>query len=326
MEALFNIVCFALSVAIVAVALCSVGRVSAVRKELAENEAGLLLRKARASAMGAVNQESRIEATELEGLAAKLADAGIHTSVRFWVAMRTGCGLVAALVCFALAAASTTQGGAVPGIVAGAIAFGACTAAFEKYVSIKTRKQTLLLEKQLAQMEMQLAENSRGGLPIARSVLSCADLAQEPLKGHLKRLYNEMTYSNCTLADGFSNMAKRTQSQDARLLANVIAVQQRTGSNLADALDFLHETISRRLEMRQSLQSSLAETKITRSIVSVMPWLIFALLAFAPLIKIDGFWEFYSTNPIGWCVLIGCVVVEALILALISRMSDLKLD
>lgn len=327
MDALFNIVCFSLSVAVIAAALCSFSRVSAVRKELAENEAQLLLRKARSAAASiGADTAVKVETAELTGLAAQLSDAGVHVSTKLWLGLRTGCGIAAGLACFVLASSSAQQGGYLPGALAGAIAYAACILGFKKYLAAKAKKQVLLFEKQLAQIEMQIAENSRGGLPITRSILSCVDLAQEPLKGHLKRLYNEMTYSNCTLADGFSNMAKRTHSQDAHLLANVIAVQQRTGSNLADALDFLHETISRRLEMRQSLQSSLAETKITRSIVSVMPWAIFALLAFAPLIKIDGFWEFYSSNPLGWAVLGGCALIEAAILVLISKMSDLKLD
>ncbi len=326
MDALFNIICFTLSVAVVAAALLSVSRISAARKELQENEAGLLLKKAQTSVADIDDRKTRIEAEELSRLAAQLADAGLHISARLWLATQLGCGLLAAVACFALATANQQHGNAASGLLVACAAFALCILAFKKYVKVKTRKQTLLLEKQLAQIELQIAENSRGGLPVTRSILSCADLAQEPLKGHLKRLYNEMAYSNCTLAEGFANMAARTRSTDAKLLADVIAVQQRTGSNLAEALDFLHETISRRLEMRQSLQSSLAETKITRSIVSVVPWAIFALLSFAPLIKIEGFWEFYSTNPIGWGVLLGCALIEAAILALISRMSDLELD
>ena len=78
--------------------------------------------------------------------------------------------------------------------------------------------------------------------------------------------------------------------------------------------------------MRQSLRSSLAETRITKNIVAATPWAIFALLAFCPGIKISGFWEFYSSNPLGWVVLACCAAAELGILLLIGRMSNLQLD
>ena len=326
MGALFNVTCFVLSIATVSATTCAVMRLSAVRKAAAENEAELLLKRARASSSNRNDDVAKPKAAEFTGIQAKLADAGMHISALSWRVMQLGAALAAFVLIFLLAMGSSSSSNLVfDTIVAVAAAFAAFIC-FERYLQTKSRKQRLLLEKQLAQIEMQIAENSRSGLPVSRSIVACSELSDEPLKGHLKRLHNEMTFSDCTLAEGFENMAKRTGSSDVKLLADVISIQEQTGSNLADALDFLHETIARRLEMRQSLQSALAETKITKTIVSITPWAIFALLAFAPLIRIEGFWEFYSTNPIGWGVLLTCIIAEAGILALISRMSNLELD
>lgn len=326
MDTLFNILCFVLSIAVVATGACAIARFAAIRKDEQENEAELLLRRARTNGGGDRKESSKIEAIEVTGTQARLSDAGLHISAALWRSMQLGASLTTLAIAFLLARASATSSNAVFDGIVGTVAALAVFIGFERYLQGRSRRQRLLLEKQLAQVEMQIAENSRSGLPVSRSIVACAELAQEPLKGHLKRLHNEMTFSDCTLAEGFENMAKRTGSADVKLLANVISIQERTGSNLADALDFLHETITRRQEMRQSLQSALAETKITKTIVSVTPWAIFFLLAFAPLIRIEGFWEFYSTNPIGWAVLLTCFVIEAGILALISKMSDLQLD
>ena len=268
---------------------------------------------------------AEIRSRELSGLEARLADAGLAVSPRAWRALQMGGALLAGGLAFAVSGGGSGGNPVAAGLVA-CTAFTAALLGSGRFLRSRARKQTLLLEKQLAQIELQIAENSRSGLSVARSVMVCAELADEPLKGHLRRLYNEISYSDTTLAEGFANMARRTGSEDVRLLAQVIEVQQQTGSNLAEALDFLHETISRRLEMRQSLRSSLAETRITKNIVAATPWAIFVLLAFCPGIKISGFWEFYSSNPLGWVVLACCAAAELGILLLIGRMSNLQLD
>lgn len=326
MSALFNIACFVLSTAVIATTACAVVRFSAIKKDEQENEAELLLKQARAKTPDPANTSQKVEAIELTGTQAKLADAGLHISAALWRFMQFGVSFAVFALVFLLVKTSSPNSNAVFDGIVGATAALAVLIGFARHLQNRSVRQRLLLERQLAQAEMQIAENSRSGLPVSRSIIACSELSQEPLKGHLKRLHNEMTFSDCTLAEGFENMAKRTGSADVKLLAEVIAIQEQTGSNLADALDFLHETIARRQEMRQSLQSALAETKITKTIVSATPWAIFILLAFAPLIRIEGFWEFYSTNPIGWAVLLACVFAEAGILALISKMSDLQLD
>ena len=325
MDALFNVICFTLSVAIIVAGALSVLQYARVRKHMEESEAALLFNQAQ-NGLGTSDTDAyKGQVKELTGLAAQLADAGVSLSPKIWRVMQIGCSIAAGLVVYLLGSTASNQGVGMC-IVLSVIACAGVMLGFRKFLESRAKRRMLLFEKQLAQIELQIAENSRSGLAISRSVMACSDLADEPLKGHLKRLYNEITYSDLTLAEGFTNMAKRTGSADARLLANVIAVQQQTGSNLADAMDFLNETISRRLEMRQTLRSALAETKITRTIVAITPWAIFALLAFVPLIKIEGFWEFYSTNPLGWAVLGACIVIEGIILVLISRMADLELD
>lgn len=325
MGALFNIVSFALAVALLCACIVFALRFLNIRKDLQENEARLLFRQVMSTGAEKEPRAAELRSRELSGLEARLADAGLALKPRAWRALQLGGAVSAAVVTFT-ACGGASSGTPGPSALVAAAAAGAVLLGSRSFLASRARKQTLLLEKQLSQIELQIAENSRSGLSISRSVMVCAELADEPLKGHLRRLYNEITYSDTTLAEGFENMAKRTGSADVRLLAQVVAVQQQTGSNLAEALDFLHETISRRLEMRQSLRSSLAETKITRNIVAATPWAIFLLLAFCPGIHIEGFWEFYSTNPLGWAVLACCAAAELAILLLISRMSNLKLD
>lgn len=325
MEILFRLVASLLAICIAAITVVYVLQLLSLRKSQDEGEDAILLKRAR----DAESKKSTMQGKIIRSAATdsdELAMAGLKLSKAEWLFLRIACSAVCGILAFAcIAEANKAPNSPLAAVLAAGIAMTVFYA-FKKFLDMRTEKQRLLLEQQLSRMEMQMAENSRSGLSVGRSVLACTELAEEPLKGHLQRLYNEITYSNITLAESFSNLAKRTGSNDAQTLAEVIGIQEKTGSNLADAMVFLHETISRRLEMRRTLRSSLAETKITKNIVAVTPWAIFLLLAFAPFIKINGFWEFYSANPLGWIVLGACSATEAGILLLISRISNLKLD
>lgn len=326
MDAAFKLLVALLSFGVLSVLAMGAWQLLCLRKNQDQGEGAQLLKQA-FNHTSSSNPTQTARAEELTGLALDLSDAGLHMSTRTWRLMQAGVSFVSGIATWFIACSASQQSsGGVVGSIASCSVTIVVFFAFKKLLKKQVEKRRLLLEKQLAHMEIHIAENSRVGLSASRSILACVELADEPLKGHLQRLYNEITYSNLTLGEGFMNMAKRTDSNDVRTLAEVISIQQQTGSNLADAMMVLHETISRRLEMRQTLKSSLAETKITRSIVAVTPWAIFALLAFAPVVKINGFWDFYSTNPLGWVVLGVCIVIEALILALIARLSNLKLD
>ena len=300
-------------------------RIIEANQALTANEGSLLLQKAMASADSPKDPSVELlPKAELKGLAKALAAAGINQSPTLWAFTALAGIAIPSLLCGLLVAPN--NGSPAAPVIVSLIVAACLAAALLGYLSSRTHKRAILLERQLAQAELQLAENSRGGLSINRSLLAVMEQSEEPLRGNLRRLYNEVTFSDCTLAEAFKNMADRTGSEDAQLLSSVIAVQQETGANLADALEFLNETITRRIEMRQTLRSSLAETKITRNIVAVVPWAIFLLLSFCPGIKMSGFWEFYTTNPLGWAVLGGCAVAEVLILLLMTRMASLKLD
>lgn len=288
-------------------------------------EADLLERAVKGG--GARARQGATAAGEVSELERRLSLARIGLSPARWRLIRCGACAGAFVVAY-LAGAVAGAPSAMAPVLLGVVCAVAVSVAFGAFLRGRMRRGVQLMERQLAQVELQLAENSRGGLSLGRSILACMEQADEPLRPQLARLYNEVTYADVSLADAFDHLAERTGSADARLLASVVRVQQQTGSSLADALSFLNETISRRIEMRQELSSSLAETKLTRNIVAVVPWGLFFLLSFGVFgaLRMNGFWEFYSTNPLGWAVLAGCAVVEAVILAVMGRMADLKLD
>ena len=242
---------------------------------------------------------------------ARLADAGLDVSPSAWNILRGG----SAALLFALGCAA--------GAPAAGLALACCAVAGAGlWLSSRRKHMEVQLERQVNQLEMQMAENSRAGLSVERSLRTCLEHADQPLKTHLERIVGELTYSNRTLSEAFAGFAERTSSPDVRMLSNVISVQQETGANLADTLDFLAETIAEKQRMRLTLRSRIAEMSLTKAMVALAPLVILAICC----LFIEGVADFYASNPLGWILLGGCAAGDAFGVALLNKMSDIPVD
>ena len=296
------------------------------------DEDALIMRRALAAAAGrdqaaedAARKVEVVDEDSLSEIELDLLQAGIADTKGEWLAKVYGSS---AAVFLAVAAAGALSG--VPmtaGLMLIAALAGCATAlAFKMYVAKRKERNALLLEKQVAELELQIAENARSGLTVTRSLLTCTQEAAEPLRRHLARVYNEVTYGDRSLSEAMRGMYARCGSEDVHMLAVSVSIHEQTGASLADALTFLHDGIDAKIRMRSYMRSSLAQTKLTRNIVAVVPWGLFLMLSFAPFLAIDGFWDFYTTNPLGWAVLAVCVAAEAALLKAMDRIGRVNMD
>ncbi len=240
-----------------------------------------------------------------------LNDAGLSLSVAAWTTIRAGGALAVLLTCLVLNAP-----------LAGMALAIALIAGTRFWLSGRCRKRSAELEAQVLQLQMQMAENSRAGLSVEKSLKTCLEHADQPIKDHLERLVNELTYSNRTLSEAFASFAQRTNSKDVAILSSIIAVQQETGANLADTLDFLCETIEEKQRMRLTLRSRIAEMSLTKAMVALAPLIIVGLCC----LLIEGVTAFYVENPLGWLLLGVCGGIDLLGVAILGKMSDIPID
>lgn len=299
---------------IVAVAVCAVltaREVIEANRAIGANQGAVLFEQnLEAIAAGKTAQDLLIQ-EELTGLEKKIADAGLNMTPRTFTMLRVGIP-AAALAVLGLAA----------GPIAGAVGALLGWVGFNSTIDRKTRRRTELMERQLCQAEMQIAENSRGGLSTERSIAVCIEQSDEPLRSQLARVHNEISYTDLTLADAFYNMAARTSSSDVHLLASVISVQQETGSNFADTMNFLAETIGKKMEMRRTLKSRISEMQLTKYVVAATPALVFVMCSFI----MDGFTEFYTANPIGYVIMGIAVALVFIGLRILGRLESVEID
>ncbi len=276
-----------------------------------ENQPAIIMERERKRRIeNAASDETAMDVSELKGLARTLAMAGINQTPGTFV-------IIVCAAAIGACAAGFTLGG-----IAGAFVAALATPVVAKLIlNRKERKRTELFEKQLTQAEMQIAENLRSGLSVARSLRTVSEQTKDPLKKQFEAVYNEITYSSTTLPQALSNMATRTANKDVELLATVIKVQDETGSDLSDSLEFLSDTLAKRTEMRNSVKVALSEIKMTIKIVACMP--AAALLVVCAFY--EGYSEFYQSTA-GLIMLAVCAVVEVIALAILGRMSNIKLD
>lgn len=311
----------------VALAVFFAGALAAAAKTAADlmpSEDAELLRRA-AESVSAEGPETGdpMEAEELSGLAADLVAAGYELSPGEWLTRQYG---FAALAAMAAAAVAGSAGSIAIAPVAAAAAALAVVVGFKSAIGRGKKKSAMKLEKQIANLELQMAENAKSGLTALSSLAACTEQAQQPLKRHLVRVYNQVTYGDMRLSEALREMAERAGSEDARLLAVSVAIHEQSGSSLADALTFLHDSVSEKLRMRDLLRSELSYTEFTKKLVAATPWVLFLALSFAPFLAMDGFWDFYSTNPIGWGILAVSAVAELGLIKLMDKMSDIDMD
>lgn len=303
-----------LFVIIIAVAICialTAREVIDTNRAIGANQGAVLFEQnLEAIAAGKTAQDLLIQ-EELTGLEKKIADAGMSMSPRSFNLLRFGIP-VAALIMLGAAA------GPIAGVVGALLGW----IVFNTTVARKTRRRTELMERQLCQAEMQIAENSRGGLSTERSIAVCIEQCDEPLRSQLARVHNEISYTDLTLADAFYNMAARTSSSDVHLLASVISVQQETGSNFADTMNFLAETISKKMEMRRTLKSRISEMQLTKYVVASTPAIVFLMCS----VIMEGFTEFYTTNPIGYVIMGIAVALVFTGLRILGKLENVEID
>lgn len=299
-------------------------------KTLREDEDALLFEEAVRAHEAGKDVELKETRVPKDKLSRELASAGINRTAGNWRALQLGCATVAFMLVLAISLTGSSDPlKSLPSCVVMSVV-AACVVIFAFRMKLKKGKQDGIrkIEKQLAQAELQIAENSRSGLSVTRSVLTCMEQSQEPLKSQLQRVYNEIAYTGIPLSAAMENMAVRLGSKDVKMLAAVIKCQEESGSSLSDALIFLHDGMKKKVEMRQTLRTELAETKITRAFVAVTPWFLFFLLSFGffGMLKMDGFWDFYTTTVPGFIVLAICIAIEIVFLWIISRMIDMDID
>ncbi|WP_421934149.1 type II secretion system F family protein [Phenylobacterium sp.] len=202
-------------------------------------------------------------------VAAKLQQAGLADNVRgFWII----CGIVG-LVVMALAMLL----GQKPLIGLG-LGFAAGFGAPRWVLSFLGARRTKKFTEAFPDAMDIITRGIRSGLPVHDSLRVIGQETQEPLAGEFKRLV-EAIGMGVSVDQALDKMYARMPTPEVRFFAIVLAIQAKTGGNLAEALGNLSSVIRARKLMREKIKAMSGEAVASAIIIGSLPPGVVALIS-----------------------------------------------
>jgi len=225
-------------------------------------------------------------------LAAKIQQAGLSWSKRqFWL-MAAGSGLVA-FVGFLMIDAGF--------LAAFAVAFAAGFGLpFWMLKFLKKRREAKFLTAFPDAVDI-LVRGIKAGLPLLDSMRVITTEAGEPLKSEFRAIV-ETQAIGLPLGEACTKLYERIPVPEANFFAIVIAIQQKAGGNLSEALGNLSRVLRERKKMKAKIQAMSMEAKASASIIGCLPVAVMGLVYITSPNYIELLW----TTSTGRLMLAAC--------------------
>lgn len=123
-----------------------------------------------------------------------------------------------------------------------------------------------------------LASALRAGHSLVSALSVVADDAVEPAKSEFRRVIAEEQFG-VQLEDAFKVVVERMDNKDLDQVALVARLQREVGSNSAEVLDRVIETVRARMELRRLIKTLTAQGRLSRWILTLLPIVLGLLMA-----------------------------------------------
>jgi tight adherence protein B len=118
----------------------------------------------------------------------------------------------------------------------------------------------------------------RAGLPLGDCFRIIASEAQEPVRSEFRAIMETMALG-VPLSESVTKLYERVPVTEANFFAIVIAVQQKAGGNLAEAIGNLSKVVRERKKMKSKIAAMSMEAKASAGIIAALPFVV-ALLTY----------------------------------------------
>ena len=179
----------------------------------------------------------------------------------------------------------------------------------------KRREQTFL--KALPDAVDVIVRGIKAGLPLFESIKVVAADAPEPLKGEFLSII-ETQAIGMPLGDACARLYERMPVPEANFFGIVIAIQQKSGGNLSEALGNLSKVLRDRKRMAEKIQAMSMEAKASAGIIGSLPPIVMLLVYLSTPDYISLLW----TEPTGQLMLVGCVLWMGIGIFVMKRMIN----
>ena len=157
----------------------------------------------------------------------------------------------------------------------------------------------------------------KAGLPLFESIKVVAADAPEPLKGEFLAII-ETQAIGMPLGEACARLFERMPVPEANFFGIVIAIQQKSGGNLSEALGNLSKVLRDRKKMAEKIQAMSMEAKASAGIIGSLPPIVMLLVYLSTPEYISLLW----THPTGQLMLCGCAIWMSLGIFVMKRMIN----
>ena len=227
-------------------------------------------------------------------LAAKITQAGLTWSKQRFLLTAVALGLITFLIFF------TFNGDLISSLGLAFAAGGGVPLWMLKF--LKKRREAKFL-KAFPDAVDTIVRGIKAGLPLLDSLRVITVDAPEPLRSEFRAILETQTVG-IPIGEACSKLYERIPLPEANFFGIVIAIQQKSGGNLSEALGNLSKVLRERKKMKAKIQAMSMEAKASASIIGALPPAVAALVYMTSPQYIELLW----THPTGRLMLAGCAV------------------
>jgi tight adherence protein B len=227
-------------------------------------------------------------------LSVRLTQAGLNWSTRKFM-------VVSAVLAAMFFAGAMFAGGGLLG--AAGLAFAAGFGLPRWALSFLKKRREKAFLKALPDAVDVIVRGIKAGLPLFESIKVVAADAPEPLRSEFLAII-ETQAIGMPLGDACARLFERMPVPEANFFGIVVAIQQKSGGNLSEALGNLSKVLRDRKKMAEKIQAMSMEAKASAAIIGALPPIVMILVYLTTPDYIALLW----THPTGQLMLVGCVV------------------
>jgi tight adherence protein B len=284
-------------------------RASVAKSEPAARNVDKTQRSRREQVEGSLKDlEARRQKEKKIPLSSRLAQAGLDWSTQKFMVIS---GVLAA-VCFV---GALVAGGGL--IAAVGLAFAAGFGLPRWVLSFLKKRREKAFLKALPDAVDVIVRGIKAGLPLFESIKVVAADAPEPLKGEFLAII-ETQAIGMPLGDACARLFDRMPLPEANFFGIVIAIQQKSGGNLSEALGNLSKVLRDRKKMAEKIQAMSMEAKASAGIIGSLPPIVMLLV----YLSTPGYISLLWTHPTGQMMLVCCVVWMSIGIFVMKKMIN----
>lgn len=163
---------------------------------------------------------------------------------------------------------------------------------------LKKRRQKRFIEVFPEAVDV-IVRGIKTGLPLLDCIKMIAREAPEPVAGEFRAIAERQAVG-IPLGDACGQMYERTGLTEANFFGIVIAIQQKAGGNLSEALGNLSRVLRDRKKMRAKIAAMSMEAKASAGIIGSLP----IIVGFLVYLTSPGYISLLFTNKIGIVLLL----------------------